>query len=589
MRHIFTILIFCLFCSKSSKAQGFLKADGKRIVDENGKEIILRGIGLGGWMLQEPYMLHLSGIAVAQHSIRKKITELIGEAKTKTFYEAWLDNHCTKRDIDSLAAWGFNSVRLPMHFNLFTLPVDKEAVAGKNTWLQKGFQLTDSLLQWCKANKIYLILDLHAAPGGEGNDNAIADRDTSELSLWQSEANQLKTIALWKKLATRYANEPWIGGYDLINEPNWGFQDPADTHGCGEKASEPLRNLYKQITAAIRETDKRHIIFIEGNCWANNYDGIFPLWDDNIVVSFHKYWNFNDKASIQKFIDYREKYNAPLWAGETGENSNAWFTDVVSLLEKNKIGWAMWPLKKAGLNNPFEIKINEGFQKIIDYWKGKAAKPSPAEAFVSLMELARNTNSKNNIVHRDVPDAMMRQVTSSAALPFKDNVIAPNAILFAADYDMGRGGVAYHDMDSAEYWVSTSKKTPWNSGGQYRNDGVDIERCKDVITNGYDVAWIQTGEWLQYTVNVSTPGSFDVHIRASSKQKSSGLRILVDGASATPDIVIPQSDGQNWKTITIKNVKFNKGWNRLRVMATVGGFNLNYLQFLLTENTTTKN
>ena len=51
-----------------------------------------------------------------------------------------------RSDIDSMHGWGFNSVSLPMHYNLFTLPVDKEPVAGENTWLDKGFQLTDSLL-----------------------------------------------------------------------------------------------------------------------------------------------------------------------------------------------------------------------------------------------------------------------------------------------------------------------------------------------------------------------------------------------------------------------------------------------------------
>lgn len=583
-------IVLLLLFSKQSFAQGFLKANGKVIVNGKGEEIILRGMGLGGWMLQEPYMLRLSGVAIAQHDIRKKIVDLTGEANTKKFYEAWLDNHCTKQDIDSLAAWGFNSVRLPIHYNLLTLPVDKEPVAGKHTWLGKGFAMIDSLLSWCKADRIYLILDLHAAPGGEGNDNAIADRDTLKPSLWQSEANQIKTIALWQKLATRYANEPWIGGYDLINEPNWGFQNPLDKHGCDERANVPLKNLYKRITSAIRKVDKRHIIFIEGNCWANNYEGIFPLWDDNMVVSFHKYWNYTDKSSIQKFIDYREKYNVPVWMGETGENSNAWFTNVVSLLEENKIGWAMWPLKKTGLNNPFQVKINDGYQKIIDYWKGKAPKPTAAEAFASLMEFAKNTNSKNNIVHRDVADAMMRQVNSGIALPFKENIIKPNAILFAADYDIGRSGVAYHDVDSAEYWVSTNKRTPWNTGGQYRNDGVDIEKCKDVITNGYNVGWIQTGEWLQYTIDVTRDELFDINIRATAPKDSSGLRILLNGEFVSGNVLVPYSaEPQNWKTITIKNVKLTKGWNRLTVLATAGGFNLNYFQFTQTGNTAQKN
>jgi endoglucanase len=130
-----------------------------------GEKVILRGMGLGGWMLQEGYMFHLSFLG-QQYKIKAKIEDVVGADKTKQFYEAWLANHTTKADIDSMAVWGFNSIRLPMHYNLYTLPVDQEKTPGENTWLEKGFVMTDSLLQWCKANKMYLILDLHAAPGG---------------------------------------------------------------------------------------------------------------------------------------------------------------------------------------------------------------------------------------------------------------------------------------------------------------------------------------------------------------------------------------------------------------------------------------
>ena len=140
---------------------------------------------------------------------------------------------------------------------------------------------------------MYLILDLHAAPGGQGNDIAISDRDTTKPSLWQSRENELKTIALWRKLAESYAGEKWMGAYDIINEPNWGFQNATDKNGCAETGNEPLKKLMVDITAAIREVDKNHIIIIEGNCWGNNYKGILPTWDDNTVVSFHKYWNDN--------------------------------------------------------------------------------------------------------------------------------------------------------------------------------------------------------------------------------------------------------------------------------------------------------
>ncbi|HEX7457446.1 MAG TPA: cellulase family glycosylhydrolase, partial [Ginsengibacter sp.] len=215
----FVVLFFLcnLFFNKLS-AQGFLKAAGKKIVNAKGQNILLRGEGLGGWMLQEGYMLGINKDA-QQNKIRARIEDMMGAKETAEFYDVWLHNFMQKIDIDSMRAWGFNSVRLPMHYNLFTLPVDKEPVTGQNTWLDKGFELTDSLLAWCKANHMYLILDLHAAPGGQGNDLNISDRDSSAPSLWQSEANQQKTIALWKKLADRYKNEEWIGGYDILNEP----------------------------------------------------------------------------------------------------------------------------------------------------------------------------------------------------------------------------------------------------------------------------------------------------------------------------------------------------------------------------------
>ena len=99
------------------------------------------------------------------------------------------------------------------------------------------------------------------------------------------------------------------------------------------------------ITQAIRGVDKNHIIVIEGNGWGNNYKGILDagLWDNNIVLSFHKYWNNNDTKSIENILKYRDQYNIPVWLGETGENSNVWFTEAIHLFETNNIGWAWWP------------------------------------------------------------------------------------------------------------------------------------------------------------------------------------------------------------------------------------------------------
>jgi hypothetical protein len=88
-----------------------------------------------------------------------------------------------------------------------------------------------------------------------------------------------------------------------------------------------------EITKAIREVDNNHIIIIEGNGFGNNYRGLLPTWDNNMVLSFHKYGNFNTKAAIQNFLNLRDEYNVPLWLGESGENSNNWFTEAIRLVE----------------------------------------------------------------------------------------------------------------------------------------------------------------------------------------------------------------------------------------------------------------
>jgi aryl-phospho-beta-D-glucosidase BglC (GH1 family) len=151
-------------------------------------------------MLQEGYMMQSSGVAGAQHEFREKLIQTIGEAKTDSFYTVWLENHFTRTDVDSMASWGFNSVRVAMHYKWFTLPIEEETIPGEQTWLDKGFTMIDSLLNWCGDNEMYLILDMHGAPGGQGYETNISDYDPSKPSLWESAENQDKLVALWQSV-----------------------------------------------------------------------------------------------------------------------------------------------------------------------------------------------------------------------------------------------------------------------------------------------------------------------------------------------------------------------------------------------------
>jgi endoglucanase len=399
----------------------------------------------------------------------------------------------------------------------------------------------------------------------------ISDRNPDKPSLWESEANQQKMVALWQMLAEKYKDEPWIGGYDIINEPNWGFQSKDDVRGTAEKNNVPLRKLMVEITKAIREVDKKHIIIIEGNGFGNNYAGIFPKWDDNMVLSFHKYGNFNTTAQIQQFLNYRNEQNMPIWMGESGENSNTWDKEAISLVESHNIGWSWWSLKKMGINNPLEIKAPDGYQKILDYWNGKGGKPSVDEAWETLQQLARNTKIENNIYHPDVIDAMFRQVKNNTAKPFKANSIKKGTIINAVDYDLGAQRIAYFDKDTASYQYTEGVYTKGNRGERYRNDGVDIKLNAKAEPYVFD---IEKGEWLQYTLNVVKAGTYSIRAKLSTTDTAK-LR-LINGKESTITNIKAGLQAY-WSPLGMFN--FKQGKNIIKLRVDKGGFEFYQLKF----------
>lgn len=512
-----------MFATSLSWSQG-LKTQGKVIVNSNGDEVILRGLGPGGWQIMEGYMMNTSGVAGSQHEIKEKLIDLMGETNTETFFNKWRENHFTKRDVDSLAAWGFNSIRIPMHYNLFTLPIEDEPIAGENTWIETGFDLIDDVLTWAAPYNMYVILDMHATPGGQGAGSEINDYDPSKPSLWESQENKDKLVALWTRIADRYKDNEWIGGYDLINETHWDL--PGNT---------ALRELYENITVGIRSVDTKHILFIEGNSYANDHSGLTPPWDDNMVYSFHKYWNTNKPGDLDWILSLREQTNVPLWMGESGENSNTWFTDAVKLFEDNGIGWAWWTMRKIGdIDSPYAIDINPGYQKILDYWKGEGSKPTGQETFDGMMQLAENLLVENSTYRKDVPDALIRQVQTDETIPYNNTAFEIPGVVYIADFDLGKNNFAYYDNDVADYNLSTGEFQAWNKGWSYRNDGVDIEKNEDNInSNGYHVGFVEKGEWLKYTIQVNEAGAYRAQVRLASPENGGQFHLTIDGEAVT--------------------------------------------------------
>ena len=377
----YKLFVSIVFLASVINAQ-YLHVVGKDVFGNDGKKIILKGMGLGGWLVPEGYMLGTWG---SPTSIRNRIVELIGEDSTKTFYEKFEKNYVAEEDIVQLAEWGFNSVRLPFHYKTLS-PV-------YGSYDEKGFTVIDSVVAWCSRSNIYLILDMHVAPGSQsGDENADGDEGAK---LWDSEENQEWAVDIWGEIARRYSSERWIGGYDLLNEPvlfNGGRQ---------------VWNLQRRMRNRIRKYDLNHTLFVNGNMWSRAFEGLGPALDENMVWAFHYYswmvFNRVNQNTIQYLINFRNLTNRPLWLGEAGENSNEWFMEVTNLMEKNDIGWAWWNYKKIGtITGPVSSPSDSVYQEITRYWNGDGGKPSTETAQLGLNNMVENLKLENCEIKKGV-------------------------------------------------------------------------------------------------------------------------------------------------------------------------------------------
>lgn len=529
----------------------FFKTSGTQILNRQGDPVVIRGYGLGGWLLPEGYMFKIGEFGASR--IYEKVEELLGPSETERWIKEFRDNYVTEKDIELMKEWGVDHVRIPFHYNLF---YDIE----KDEFVQEGFERIDKLLVWCKRNRVDVILDMHAAPGAQ-SDGPIADSD-GEARFWtESEKYWPITIKIWEELARRYKDETIIIGYDIINEP----VTPAPYGNVD------LARFYSQIIKAIRDIDNNHILFIEGNYWATTFDYLYPPMDDNMVYAFHKYWNETDFGTIRYLITMRDQYNTPLWLGESGENSNTWFYETISLVESFDIGWNWWTHKKLEtITSPLSAPDNDNYGKVIRYWKNEGPRPSAAEAKDGLFSMVESLKLENNISRPDVVAALFSPSFNVQNQPYTQNNIP--GMIQAVHYDIGNVGVSYHDTNYKRV-DNDPVQTTGNIGWEFRNDGVDIQKSEDAGSE-YNVGWTESGEWLEYTVNI-TSGEYDIIISYASGISDSQIRFKLNDQTIISTTSLPNSGGyQNWRQLRLGTFDFPEGTHVLRLEVITGGFNI---------------
>jgi len=348
----FILSIFICTPHNLSQQKNFFSVQGKEIIDSDGRPVLLKGINLGNWLVPEGYMFHFNKINSPQF-IYFFFNTVLGPYEVNNFWEEFRKYYITKEDIHFIKSLGLNHIRIPFNYRLFVTDYPYYELKGV------GYELLDSVISWCKEENLYVILDMHCAPGGQTGDNI--DDSFGYPFLFDSQKAQELTASIWKKIAQNYKDEKIIIGYDLLNEPIAHYFDV-------ERLKPLLEPLYKKITSAIRDVDTNHIIFLGGAIWDSDFSIFSKPFDNKLVYTFHKYWTPPTQDVIQSYIEFRDKYNVPIWLGESGENTNEWIKEFREVLERNNIGWCFWPYKKLDSERGIvSIKRPDNYDDLINF------------------------------------------------------------------------------------------------------------------------------------------------------------------------------------------------------------------------------
>ncbi len=396
-RMALVVLLLTLLSSTWAFANPMVHQEGTLIVDGQGKPIKLRGVLLEGWLMWNG-TLWGAGFT-SESTISKKLQELVGVDEANRFRENIYTNFITEKDIRLISEMGFNVVRVPFNHTIL------EDDARPYQYKESGWDRLDLLLSWCERHRVYVVLDLHSAPGGQ---SSIFVNDPDGSDFYNSEDKIKRTVALWKSIASRYRGRKIIAGYDLLNEPQLPWFAPA----------EKLVDIYVRITRGIREVDTEHMIILSGAGTSSNDLSMFKkVVDSNQAIAFHTYNLFGsdiDRDAHRQYAQIAKELNVPIWNGEIGAHTAEWVEAVIKMFEDPEYkvsGWIFWPWKRVSeagkrYRNLMEIKPTKKWDAVRNWIAGIwfAPKPGKAEALVGLHEFIEAINADNLVVDRQMKD-----------------------------------------------------------------------------------------------------------------------------------------------------------------------------------------
>ncbi len=368
----------------------FLHTSGTQIVDTAGNPVSLQGVDLGGWLLWEGWMF--GGGYTGETAIVDRLATLVGMPAAEQFHAEVQQSMIQESDIAQIASLGFNVIRVPFDYRLLEDP------GFPGVYKASGWAILDNLVQWAQENHVYIVLDMHAAPGGQALGFTADNDDPTGPLLWNSPQDQADMVAMWQAIAARYANDSAIAGYDLLNEPYGSPTDPPPGLGVS------VPQIYARTIAAIRSVDPNHMIFLEGARDSRDFSWATTPMASNIVYSPHMYlWSQTDvQAQLDAYAQMADAQQVPLWIGEYGENLASQDAAQVAMFKAQSAvaGWSFWTWKETNGLGVYRIPVSADWQMLIN-WLCSSTAPAPTVAqatqgmqdFVSDVALGNDTPS----------------------------------------------------------------------------------------------------------------------------------------------------------------------------------------------------
>ena len=397
MKNFIVILIsmLCMIsCSGNTdkvSENDFMRIDGQHLITPDGERFFIKGTNLGCWLNPEGYMFGFTW-ASSPRLINRMFCELVGPDRTAEFWKRFKDNYITKADIEFIASCGANTIRIPFNYRLFT---DEDYMGLTSD--QDGFERMDAAIEWCKEYGLYVILDMHDAPGGQTGDNI---EDSYRYPwLFQSEKNQKLFYDKWTRITEHYRNETAILGYELMNEPI------APYFKNMEELNTKFLPLCKETVTRIREVDPNHIIIIGAPQWNTNFKPVTDWsFDNKIMFTCHRYGGEAGAEGIKDYIEFRDKTGLPMYMGEIGHNTMEWQETYSRTMQENNIGYTFWPYKKRDIECMRAFDVPEDWDKVVvafansnrlDFGNIREARPDQETAWKAMCQFTENIRFEN--------------------------------------------------------------------------------------------------------------------------------------------------------------------------------------------------